>query len=84
MKPEKEVKLKLERDAKFTVSQLVWWNDPEKEASGFYRVISDPYDEILSETDTGDYFMDDRIILIGNGYSEVEVYPCELEIRDEN
>lgn len=65
---------------KLKVGQLVWWNDPEKETSGFYRVISDPYDELLAETDAEEEFIDDRIILIGNGYSEAEVYPNELQI----
>lgn len=64
----------------FKEGQRVWWNDPAGETSGEYRVI-DPKDEYNSEAaedDIADF--DDRMILIGNGTSEAEVYAQELDI----
>ncbi len=47
--------------------QKVYWNDPDSASSGQYEVLID-----IEEEDT--------IILIGNGYSEAEVYLDELHI----
>lgn len=65
---------------KFKEGQQVWWNDPADETSGEYKVL-DPKDEYNSDTAEEDIVdFDDRIILIGNGVSEAEVYAEELEI----
>lgn len=65
---------------KFKKGQKVWWNDPANETSGEYKVL-DPKDEYNADTteeDMADF--DDRIILIGDGTSEVEVYAAELDL----
>lgn len=65
---------------KFKKGQKVWWNDPANETSGEYEVL-DPKDEYNADTteeDIADF--DDRIILIGDGTSEVEVYAAELDL----
>lgn len=65
---------------KFKEGQRVWWNDPADETSGEYKVL-DPKDEYnydITEEDIVDF--DDRIILVGNGVSEAEVYAEELDI----
>lgn len=64
----------------FTKGQLVFWNDPADETSGKYKVL-DPYaerNEDVTEEDIAEF--DDRVILIGSGYSEAEVYAQELDI----
>lgn len=65
---------------KFKKGQRVWWNDPADETSGEYKVL-DPKDEYNSDTAEEDIVdFDYRIILIGNGVSEAEVYAEELDI----
>lgn len=60
----------------FKAGQKVWWNDPEGYSSGEYEVLEDCFaDEYHSDLD-----FDDRIVLIGDGYSEAEVYAQELNI----
>lgn len=62
----------------FKNKQWVWWTDPAGETSGWYQIL-DTFDERnaeVREEDIAEY--DDRIILIGNGYSEAEVYAAEL------
>lgn len=49
------------------VGQLVYWNDPANETSGYYTVLNIP--------DTNE---EDAVILIGDGCSEAEVYASEL------
>ena len=55
---------------KFEEGQKVRWNDPVHETLGEY--------EVITEEDIEGF--DDRVILISNGYSEVEVYAEELEL----
>lgn len=64
----------------FKEGQRVWWNDPAAETSGEYKVLDpkDDYNADTTEEDIADF--DDRMILIGNGTSEVEVYAEELVI----
>ena len=47
----------------------VWWEDPEGESSGVYKVCKTPPIEDF------DY---DTIVLLSNGVSEVEALLCEL------
>lgn len=64
----------------FVKGQAVYWNDPNGQSSGRYKVL-DPYTERNNdhtEVDVAEF--DDRMILIGNGSSEAEVYAQELEI----
>lgn len=65
---------------KFKTGQQVLWNDPEGETSGEYEVLdpNDEYNADITEEDIADF--DDRMILIGNGTSEAEVYAEELVI----
>ncbi len=65
---------------KFKEGQRVWWNDPADETSGEYKVLDprDEYNSDITEEDIVDF--DDRIILVGNGVSEAEVYAEELDI----
>jgi hypothetical protein len=64
----------------FKEGQRVWWNDPAAETSGEYKVL-DPKDDYNADTTEGDIAdFDDRMILIGNGTSEAEVYAEELVI----
>lgn len=62
----------------FKNKQWVWWTDPAGETSGWYQIL-DTFDarnaEVREEEIAG---YDDRMILIGNGYSETEVYASEL------
>lgn len=59
----------------FKRGQRVYWYDPEGVSSGIYTVMNVPVTEKdLPEED------DERIILIGDGHSEVEAYPAELDI----
>lgn len=63
----------------FKIGQSVYWHDPAGETSGIYEIY-DTYEEKYDNiTDTD---IDDRIILIGNGYSEAEVFAHELKIFD--
>lgn len=64
----------------FKEGQRVWWNDPAAETSGEYKVLDpkDAYNADTTEEDIADF--DDRMILIGNGTSEAEVYAEELVI----
>lgn len=65
---------------KFTKGQPVYWNDPAGETSGKYNVL-DPYNDRnkeVTEEDIAEF--DDRMILIGNDYSEAQVYAQELDI----
>ena len=65
---------------KFTKGQRVYWNDPADETSGKYYVL-DPYDDRNDEVTEEDIVgFDDRMILIGNGSSEAQVYAQELDI----
>lgn len=50
------------------IGTKVWWNDPEGCSDGEYEIYNVP-DEIE----------EDSIIVIGNGVSEAEVLPTELE-----
>lgn len=64
----------------FVKGQAVYWNDPDGQSSGRYKVL-DPYNERnneYAEVDIAEF--DNRMILIGNGSSEAEVYAQELEI----
>ena len=54
----------------------VKWNDPAGQTSGVYQVY-----DIRSEEEG---IAADDIILIGNGYSEAEVYAHELEGLEED
>lgn len=65
---------------KFKKGQKVWWNDPANETSGEYKVLDskDQYNADTTEEDIAD--IDDRIILIGDGTSEAEVYAAELDL----
>lgn len=64
----------------FKKGQRVYWNDPAGETSGEYTVIDpkDEYNKDFTEEDTADF--DERMIVIGNGTSEAEVYASELDI----
>ena len=78
---------------KFKIGQEVYWHDPAKETSGMYRILDIPIsddslepNDLLNINDSQsvvDYY-GDLIILIGNDFSEAEVYACELEILEEN
>lgn len=65
---------------KFKEGQRVWWNDPANETSGEYKVLDpkDEYNSDVTEEDIVDF--DDRMILVGNGVGEAEVYAEELDI----
>ncbi len=65
---------------KFKKGQKVYWNDPADETSGEYEVYNTHEEKYadLTDEDIEDY--DDRIILIGDGYSEAEVNAAELAI----
>lgn len=64
----------------FKKGQRVYWNDPAGETSGEYTVIDpkDEYNKDFTEENTAD--LDERMIVIGNGTSEAEVYASELDI----
>ena len=68
---------------KFEKGQKVFWNDPAGETSGEYKVY-DAFEEKYADLTDEDLEVleefDDRIILIGDGVSEAEVYAAELEI----
>lgn len=61
--------------------QSVFWNDPAGETSGKYKIL-DVYaerNEDITEEDIAEF--DSRMILIGNGTSEAEVYAAELDVN---
>lgn len=63
---------------KFNIGQCVYWNDPEGVTSGCYDVIDNHEIDYQEYTDEDIKDFDDRIILIGNGVSEIEAYAGEL------
>lgn len=67
---------------KFKKRQKVYWNDPVGETSGEYEVYNAPEMEDVFSGDEEIEDLDDRIILIGNGISEAEVYAAELDMLD--
>ncbi len=62
---------------KFKKGQKVYWIDPAGETSGEYEVYNANEDNYANPTDDD---FDERVILIGNGFSEAEVYAAELKI----
>lgn len=57
----------------------VWWNDPAGETSGEYEVYESPFEwDERGELVNADEIGLDAVILIGNGYSEAEVFATEL------
>ena len=64
----------------FKKGQRVYWNDPAGETSGEYTVMDpkDEYNKDFTEENTAN--LDERMIVIGNGTSEAEVYASELDI----
>lgn len=64
---------------KFKKGQWVWWTDPAKASSGLYYVLDtkEEYNADVTEEEAAAF--DDRMILIGNGTSEAEVYAGELK-----
>lgn len=56
------------------VGNQCYWKDPANETSGIYTIEEIRYDE----NDYEDALTNDTIILIGNGYSEVEVTLNEI------
>lgn len=68
---------------KFEKGQKVCWNAPAGKTSREYEVY-DAFEERYADLTDEDLEVleefDDRIILIGNGASEAEVYAAELEI----
>lgn len=65
---------------KFKQGQKVYWNDPANETSGEYEVYDTFKERNADITDEDVKKFDDRVILIGNGTSEAEVYAAELQI----
>ena len=65
---------------KFEKGQKVYWNDPANETSGEYEVYDTFEDRNADLTDEDLEEFDYRMILIGDGTSEAEVYAAELEI----
>ena len=66
----------------FKEKQAVYWNDPAGETSGIYEVLdtNEEYNAGITEAEMSDF--DCRIIGIGNGISEAEVYAEELTVLD--
>ncbi len=65
---------------KFKEGQKVYWNDPAGETSGEYEVHNANEEKYADLTDEDVEDFDERIILIGDGFSEAEVFAAELEI----
>ena len=67
---------------KFKEKQAVYWNDPAGETSGVYEVLdtNEEYNAGIAEAEIPGF--DSRVLLIGNGMSEVEVYAEELSVID--
>lgn len=65
---------------KFKKGQKVYWNDPAGETSGEYEIYNANEEKYADLTDEDIEGFDERIILIGDGFSEAEVYAAELEI----
>lgn len=67
---------------KFKEKQAVYWNDPAGETSGVYEVLdtNEEYNAGITEAEILEF--DSRMLLIGNGVSEAEVYAEELAIID--
>lgn len=67
---------------KFKEKQAVYWNDPAGETSGVYEVLdtNEEYNAEITEAEIPGF--DSRVLLIGNGMSEVEVYAEELSVID--
>ena len=67
---------------KFKEKQAVYWNDPAGETSGVYEVLdtNEEYNAGITEAEILEF--DSRVLLIGNGVSEAEVYAEELAIID--
>ena len=64
----------------FFEGQTVYWNDPDEgNLSGYYSILDTKkdYNSEISEEDLE--LFDDRVLLIGTPYSEVEVYAEELD-----
>ena len=68
---------------KFEIGQKVFWNDHAGATFGEYNVydaFEERYADLTDEDLEALEEFDDRIILIGDGVSEAEVYAAELEI----
>ena len=67
---------------KFKEKQAVYWNDPAGETSGVYEVLdtNEEYNAGIAEAEIPGF--DSRVLLIGNGMSEAEVYAEELSVID--
>lgn len=59
---------------KISVGAKVYWHDPLGEASGVYEIL-----KITDDFSVDDFGYDDLILIIGNGYSQIEVFISELE-----
>ncbi len=65
---------------KITNGQSVIWNDPDGKTSGKYRILNTYTERNKDITEDDIMEFDDRVLLIGNGSSEAEVYAQELDI----
>lgn len=66
---------------KLSIGAKVYWHDPSEKTSGIYEILIMPNIGALTREES-EY--DDLILLIGNGYSEVEVFIRELEILNQS
>lgn len=65
------------------VDQYVYWNDPEGQTSGIYKLLQNNEEEFNRLSDEEKEDCDDWILLIGNEHSEAEVTANELEIPNQ-
>ena len=62
---------------KLSIGTKVYWHDPAGETSGIYEILIMPdIEEMINE----ELEYDDLILLIGDGFSEAEVFIRELDI----
>ena len=62
---------------KLSIGTKVYWHDPAAETPGLYEILIQPdLDEMTNEG----LEYDDLILLIGDGFSEAEVFISELDI----
>jgi len=62
---------------KLSIGTKVYWHDPAGETSGIYEILIMPD---IEEMTNEELEYDDMILLIGDGFSEAEVFISELDI----
>ena len=62
---------------KVSIGTKVYWHDPAGETSGIYEILIMPD---INELTKEELEYDDLILLIGDGFSEAEVFIRELDI----